>query len=274
MKKILVPCDFSAAAVEAFKFAVSITSKNHGTIHLLHVIELPVLYDSAAVMAFEQSYMDDRKKEVVADFAKLRKKWGNDKPMTVKVHVEYGSAVSVIRRMIKETKADLVVLGTTGAKGLKEFTVGSNTEKIVRSSPVPVISLKKEVKAIKSIVLPTPPDLSLEQLTLEVKALQSFFGATLHVLFVNTPSQFRTDAQLKQVMKEFAKRFMLKNFTVNVFNDITEEEGIRNFSAQVKADMIAMRTHGRRGIAHLAAGSIAEDVVNHIDCAIWTHVLK
>lgn len=274
MKKILVPCDFSAAAVDAFKFAVSIASKNNGTVHLMHVIELPVLYDSAAIMAFEQSYMDDRKKEVETEFAKLRKKWAKDKPVTVKIHVEYGSTVPVIRRMIKETKADLVVLGTTGAKGLKEFTVGSNTEKIVRSSPVPVISVKKELKSVKNIVLPTPPDYSLEQLTLEVKALQSFFGATLHVLFVNTPALFRTDAQLKQMMKDFAKRFMLKNFTVNVFNDISEEEGIRNFSAQIRADMIAMRTHGRRGIAHLAAGSIAEDVVNHIDCAIWTHVLK
>lgn len=274
MKKILVPCDFSAAAIEAFKFAVAMASKTNGTVNLLHVVELPVLYDSAAVMSFEQAYMDDRRKEVEADFAKLKKKWAKDKPVKVKAHVEYGAIVQVIRRMILETKADLVVLGTHGAKGLKEFTVGSNTEKIVRSSPVPVISLKKELKTVKNIVLPTPPDFSLEQLTMEVKALQAFFGATLHVLFVNTPARFRTDGQIKQVMNDFTKRFMLKNFTVNVYNDISEEEGIRNFSAQVKADMIAMRTHGRRGIAHLAVGSVAEDVVNHIDCAIWTHVLK
>ncbi len=274
MKKILVPCDFSDAAIEAFKFAVNIASKSDGTVNLLHIIELPVLYDSAAVMSFEQSYMDDRKKEVEADFTKLRKKWNKDGRVKVKVHIEFGAIVPVIRRMILETKADLVVLGTNGAKGLKDFTVGSNTEKIVRSSPVPVISLKKEVKAVKNIVLPTLPDFSLEQLTLEVKALQDFFGATLHVLYVNTPARFRTDADLRKEMTNFEKRFMLKNCTMNVFNDVSEEEGIRNFSAQVKADLIAMRTHGRRGIAHLAVGSIAEAVVNHIDCAIWTHVLK
>ena len=108
----------------------------------------------------------------------------------------------------------------------------------------------------------------------EVKELQDFFDATLHVLFVNTPARFRTDSQTKQLMSDFAKRFMLKNFTSNVFNDISEEDGIRNFANQVKADIIAMRTHGRRGISHLATGSIAEDVVNHIDCAIWSHVIK
>jgi len=274
MKKILVPCDFSENAVEAFKFAVGIAEKSHGVVNLLHVVELPVLYDSAAVLSFEQAYMSDRKKEVEKGFARLKEKWASDLPVKVKTHVAYGGTVAVIRRMIQETSADLVVLGTNGAKGIKEFTVGSNTEKIVRSSPVPVISMKKGIKQVKHIVLPTTPDLDLEALTMEVKALQSFFGATLHVLYVNTPVRFRTDAQIKQTMKEFAKRFMLKNFTLNIFNDMSEEEGIKNFSKEVKADIIAMRTHGRRGIAHLASGSIAEDVVNHIDCAIWTYVVK
>jgi nucleotide-binding universal stress UspA family protein len=38
--------------------------------------------------------------------------------------------------------------------------------------------------------------------------------------------------------------------------------------------MIAMGTHGRKGVAHVLAGSIAEDVVNHVDCPIWTYALK
>ncbi len=274
MKKILVPCDFSDPAVEAFKFAVNVAERSNGVIHLVHVVELPVLYDSAAVLSFEQAYMSDRKKDVQKGFNKLIDKYAKDVPVTVKLHVEYGGAVPVIRRLITETKADLIILGTHGAKGLKEFTIGSNTEKIVRSSPVPVISLKKSAKGIKNIILPTPPDFDLEKLTLEVKELQAFFGATLHVLYVNTPARFRTDSAIKAGMKDFAKRFMLKNYTLNVYNDITEEEGIKNFAKEVKADMIAMRTHGRRGIAHLASGSIAEDVVNHIDCAIWTYVVK
>jgi nucleotide-binding universal stress UspA family protein len=274
MKKILVPMDFSETAVEAFKFAITIAEESNGTVHLLHVVELPVLYDSAAVLSFEQAYMNDQKKDVEKRYARLKEKYSRDLPITVKSHVEYGGTVPVIRRMIQETKADLVVIGTHGAKGLKEFTVGSNTEKIVRSSPVPVISMKKGLKHVKSIVLPTAPDSEMEKLTMEVKELQGFFGATLHVLYVNTPARFRTDGHIKQSMKEFARRFMLKNYTLNIFNDINEEEGIRNFSREIKADLIAMRTHGRRGIAHLASGSIAEDVVNHIDCAIWTYVIK
>jgi nucleotide-binding universal stress UspA family protein len=42
----------------------------------------------------------------------------------------------------------------------------------------------------------------------------------------------------------------------------------------VEADMIVMGTHGRKGVAHLLSGSVAEDVVNHTECPIWTYSLK
>jgi hypothetical protein len=75
-------------------------------------------------------------------------------------------------------------------------------------------------------------------------------------------------------MEEFAKHFKLSNYTINLRNDAYETDGIISFASEVKADMIAMATHGRRGLLHLLTGSVAEDVVNHVDCLIWTCSLK
>ena len=273
MKKILVPCDFSDPAVQAFKFAVEIARKSKGEILLLHVIELPVLYESAAVLSFEENYLKDRKANAEKNFNKMREKWAKNGPK-INTAIEYGGAVTIIKRFLDESKIDLVVLGTTGASGLKEFTVGSNAEKIVRTSPVPVIAIKKVPTAIKEIVFPTRPDMDQEEITTKVKALQDLFGARLHVVYINTPGLFKRDAETKANLQAYAKRFMLKNFTINIYNDVSEEEGIANFAKEVKADMIALRTHGRRGLAHLAVGSIAEDIVNHINCPIWTYKIK
>lgn len=273
MKKILVPCDFSDPAVQAFKFAVEIARKSRGEITLLHVIELPILYDSAAVLSFEENYLKERKANAEKNFAKMKEKWAKGGPK-VSTAIEYGGAIHIIKKYLDGKKTDLVVTGTTGATGLKEFTVGSNTEKIVRTSPVPVIAIRKVPAGIKEIVFPTRPDMDLEEITMKVKDLQDFFGARLHVLYVNTPALFRKDAETKSNLQAFAKRFMLKNCTLNIYNDITEEEGIANFAKDVKADMIALRTHGRKGLARLASGSIAEDVVNHINCPIWTYRIK
>ncbi len=273
MKRILVPCDFSDPAVQAFKFAVDIAKESRGEVILLNVVELPVMHESVLMptLSFEEAFIKDMKAHAEKNFAKMKDKWAKEGPK-VTSFVEFGGATPTIRDYVKENKIDLLVMGTHGASGLKEFFVGSNTEKIVRTSEVPVIAIKGQVKmsSIKNIVFPNTFGMDQEELTLRVKALQNFFKATLHVLYVNTPSSFRRDIEVKKEMKAFAKRFMLKDYTLTIFNDYSEEEGLRNFVTDTKADMVAMATHGRRGINHLMSGSIAEDVVNHLTCPIWT----
>jgi nucleotide-binding universal stress UspA family protein len=75
-------------------------------------------------------------------------------------------------------------------------------------------------------------------------------------------------------MEDFAKKLKLKNYTLNIFNDLSEEEGIIYFADSIDADLIAMATHGRTGFAHVLAGSIAEDVVSHAKRPVLTFVTK
>jgi len=277
MKKILVPCDFSDPAVQAFKMAVEIASQGDGEVLLLNVVELPVMHESVLMptLSFEEAFIKDMRVHAEKNFTKMKDKWAKDGPK-VSSFIEFGGTTPTIRDFIKDKKVDLILMGTHGASGVKEFFIGSNTEKIVRTAGVPVMSIKKQVKlsAVKNIVFPTTGDTAHEELVTEVKLLQNFFKATLHVLYVNTPSSFKRDLEIKPQLKAFAKRFMLKDYTLNVWNDYSEEEGLKNFVIDTKADLIAMATHGRRGLNHLMSGSIAEDAVNHINCPIWTYKIS
>jgi len=277
MKKILVPCDFSDPAVQAFKMAVEIANQSKGEVVLLNVVELPVMHESVLMptLSFEEAFIKDMKTHAEKNFAKMKEKWAKEGPM-ISSFVEFGGTTTTIRDFIKDKSIDLILMGTHGASGVKEFFIGSNTEKIVRTAGVPVMSIKKQVKlsSIKNIVFPTTGDMNHEELILEVKALQNLFKATLHILYVNTPSSFKRDLEIKPQLKAFAKRFMLKDYTLNVWNDFSEEEGLKNFVYETKADMVAMATHGRRGLNHLMSGSIAEDAVNHINCPIWTYKIS
>ncbi len=279
MKKILVPCDFSDSSVQAFKFAVEIANKSEGEILLLNVIELPVMHDTVLMptLSFEEAFLKDMKANAEKNFSKMVAKWAKEGPR-VTFYIEYGPATHGILQFSKEKKADLLVMGTKGATGLKEYFVGSNTEKIVRFSQVPVIAVKKSVKAssIKNIVFPNTLDESQvqDELILKVKALQNFFKAKLHILYVNTPANFKRDKMTHAQMADFAKRFMLKDYTMNVCNATDQEMGVTDFVNEIGADLVAMATHGRRGIDHLMSGSVAEDIVNHINCPIWTCIEK
>ena len=276
MKKILVPFDFSETATNALRFAIDIANQSDGEVLLLHIVELPVMYDTLLMpsLSFEEAYIKDMKENAEKEFKKIKAKWAKNGPK-VTWHVEFGATSATINNFAKEKKADLIVMGTKGAKGLQEVFIGSNTEKIVRTSSIPVIAIKTTFKdAIKSIVFPNALMEKAEELANHVKQLQDFFKAKLHIVYINTPANFMRDLETRQALQKFAKRYMFKDFTIHIFNDMDQEAGLTNFVKEIKADMVAMGTHGRKGLAHLMSGSIAEDVVNHIECPIWTFKTK
>jgi len=63
---------------------------------------------------------------------------------------------------------------------------------------------------------------------------------------------------------------LLSNFAVYSRNALDIKDGIIDFAREINADMIAMATHGNRGLNHLYAQSIAADVVNHANFLLWT----
>ncbi len=273
MKKILVPCDFSNTAMQAFRFACELASKSKGEIFLLHVVEMPVLPYSrfVPVQAYEKSFMKGIKEKVNKNFEDMKTKWGGK--TKISLSVESGSVSSSIQKFAARKRVDLIVMGTHGASGLREFAIGSNAAKVVRSSNVPVIAVKKAMKvsSIKDILYPTVLGPVSKEMISSIKDLQKLFNAQLHILYVNTLTKFSTDLITGARLNEFVKQNRFKKYTINIFNDVDEEKGIANFSGLFKNKIIVMSTHGRTGIAHLLMRSIAEDVVNHVDCPIWTY---
>jgi nucleotide-binding universal stress UspA family protein len=276
MKKILVPFDFSKHATNAYRYACDISAVSNGSIHLLHVIELPVMHDTVLmpVLSFEEALLKEMKERADKQFQKITTKY---KPENGKVNTSilFGPVSKTIANTIEEESFDLVVMGSHGASGFREYFIGSNAEKIVRNSSAPVMVIKEySKKPIQHIVFPNSLDTeNQESFVRKVKALQEFFKATLHIVWVNTPSNFTRDILTEKRLAAFVKRFMFKNTETYIFNDLDEESGIINFSNSINADMIAMGTHGRKGLAHFSIGSVAEDVVNHVQLPIWTCAL-
>jgi SAM-dependent methyltransferase len=86
------------------------------------------------------------------------------------------------------------------------------------------------------------------------------FQSKVHLLQINTPSQFENTADSKQKIKNFIEKYDLPKFSINIYNDNSVEKGILNFSRERKVDLIALSTHGRSGISHLFVGSVAKNL--------------
>lgn len=278
MKNILVPCDFSQQSREAFKSALEIASRTKGKITLLHVLYLPTLYNASLAgepLSFDPIYMNAMEDDAEKELEKMR-----DEALALSVGVDtevvFGEIITSIKRSVETHAIDLIIMGTAGASGISEIFIGSNTEKVVRHSPVPVLAIRRaiDVSRIKNILLPSTLDLDQTDFIRKVKELQEFFNATLHILLVNTPSNFRRDLEAGEALEAFAEHYSLRNYKTYFRNYWHEDDGIIDFANSESMDMIAMATHALKGVGHLFAGSTTEDVVNHIPIPVWTYPLK
>lgn len=282
MKKILVPTDFSKPAQIAVDVASDIAKKSNGQLILLHVIE------EASGTSFKitgevdtSSGWEDKlftMKLIEKSKRQMAKAMEDLEASGVKARQELrvGTAFHGIRDIIAEQKVDLVVMGSAGRTKLEEMIIGTNTEKVVRHAKCPVLTVhrKPATTDFRNIVYATSMSKDEEVFSRIIRTTQQMYDATVHLVRINTPGNFQRDAVVKKYMQDFAKKLQLKNFTVNIFNDLTEEEGIIYFADSINADLIAMATHGRTGFAHVLAGSIAEEVVSHAKRPVLTFVTK
>jgi nucleotide-binding universal stress UspA family protein len=280
MKKILVPTDFSKPAQWALEVAIGIAKKAKGQIILLHIVEEPTSESfNVEGQTFEGEGWEDklftlklieRNKKQLQDAAK----YAEDAGVIVKCELRLGNPFHGIRTIITEHNADLVVIGTLGHSGIEEWLVGSNAEKVVRYAKCPVLTIheKPSGKDFANIVYATSLNENERAFAAVVKNAQEMYNAKVHLVRINTPMNFLPDHIAKKVMQDFAKKVMLENYTMNVFNDKSEEEGILHFATSINADLIAMATHGRTGFVHVLVGSIAEDVVSHATRPVLTYL--
>jgi nucleotide-binding universal stress UspA family protein len=282
MRKILVPTDFSNPAKLATDVAIQVAKKAKAEIVLLHVVEIPS--DESFNAEGQISQSDDWEDKLftlkLIEVSKKQlsavRKSVEEEGIPVSYKLKVGNPFHGMRTSITEEDADLVVMGTSGRSKLEEMIIGSNTEKVVRYAKCPVLTVHEKSSGadFKNIVFASSMSEDEKEFATVIMNTQEMYGATIHLVRINTPMNFKPDTLVKVTMEKFARKLHLKNYTLNVFNDLSEEEGIIHFAHSINADLIALATHGRTGFAHVIAGSIAEDVANHSRKPVLTYVTK
>ncbi len=264
MKRILVPTDFSEHAKYASKVAAQIARKNNAEIYLLNLLDLPSHMNDAVnngVNIPEVMLYLAKTKERLAELTEENYFEG----LTVHTDARLERAFEGIVTYSKEKNADLIVMGSHGASGFQEMFIGSNTEKVVRASDIPVIIIKSEMEdfKIENFVFASDFSNEIKKPFLKLVEFANLFEAKLDLVMINTPNSFKTNSVAENIMQNFVSGFSLNNYSLNIYNDMNVEKGIINYSNKTNADLIGIATHGRTGLAHFFNGSVSEDLVNH-----------
>lgn len=274
MKRILVPTDFSSQAENAMKVAAQLAAKHGSEIYLVHSLEMPLSIGGSS---------DNSNLPESLYFIKLAEKNFSEllkKPYLQEIDVHetigHNEIYNDISATVENNNIDLVIMGSHGANGFKEMFIGSNTEKVVRTSKIPVLVIKNDHPKfeINDFVFATDFAEECRWSFNEAQKFAKNAGAKMHLLFVNTPGDFKTTAEANEIMNNFVKGMGAENYTLNVYNDNSIEKGILQFAKDKNAQLIGMSTHGRKGISHFFNGSVSEDLVNHANMPVITFKIQ
>ncbi len=281
MKKILVPVDFSKTSIIALEAAFDIAKKDGADIIVLHVVEEATTESYRISGEWKSQNWEDKiftYRLLEKAKAQLEKLVMEPRFNAVKMvgELRLGNPFHGMNSIISAHKVDLIVMGTKGHTKLEEMIIGTNTQKVVRHARCPILTVHRKPTSMsyKNIVYATTMSKDEEVFSRIVKRTQQLYNSTIHIVRINTPADFQRDREVKDYMEKFAKKLLLKNYTINVYNDTSPEEGIINFANSINGDLIAMATHGRTGLAHMMAGSVAENVVGHSNKPVLTFVVK
>ena len=264
MKRILIPTDFSKYADQAIEAGALIAKKNNCEIILINMLELPGQMNDAIIgeTSIPEIMLYKKKSE---QLLKNIKKRDYLKGIEISEIVRLDGAYEGINSYSKENKIDLIVMGSHGCTGMEEIFVGSNTEKVVRLSDIPVLVIKSEVKDfnIKNIVFASDFSNEIKKPFLKMLEFSQLFDAKLNLVMICTPNSFKSTIAAEKIINEFVAEFDMPDYSTAIFNDTNIEKGITNYSNAINADLIGICTHGRIALNHFFNGSITEDLVNH-----------
>lgn len=265
MKKILVPVDFSEKAEFATSFASKINDQIDCEVHLLHLVELPenvvdMVSGNSSSIPEKMLYLR-RIRDRLLTYISTHFPEDNTIHYSIRVKNPYEGIIEYSNKI----KTDLIIMGSKGISNFDEILIGSNTEKVVRTSKAPVLVVKQSVDnfSLKNIVFASNFKDDNKKAFANFLQFAKEFKSNIQFLKINTPNKFQGTAKTIIDIKAFLSDFDLPKHSIHVYSDSSIENGILNFSNEIEADLIALNTHGKSGLSQFFNGSVSKSITKN-----------
>jgi nucleotide-binding universal stress UspA family protein len=274
--KILFPTDFSQVAENAFVFALKFASQLKAQITVVHIYAVPEISpwvelsnisgEVNELVTFDEFERFKSEIEILKRIAKENNLSDIDVNYSLR---ESANVVPAIIDESNEANADMIILGTTGATGLKEMLFGSVASMVMEESAVPVMLIPETAgyRGIVRIGLTleyTPEEKTLVQQAL---AVTKKMGAHLFCFHVNIIDQHTKKDQSNHFPEDFENIY---DVSFHNYYSLDLEKGILDYCKENKLDMLVMKVHHRNRFRELLSFSLAKKVAHHTKIPLLT----
>lgn len=262
-KRIVVGIDFSECSLNALQNAVLIAKRAKAGISMVWANHLDY---SKEIFALEPENLQE---EVRKRFAALVKKYSPDlKEAGIDYYIEKGKVYKAICDVSRRIDAFLIVVGTHGSSGFEEFWIGSNANRIVSASNLPIITIRAGVDPsgeIKTIVMPLDSTPVTRQKVPISALMAKYFDAEIHIVGLYTSIQddirYRIRNYVEQTETYFKENKIRFRSVYLEADNITET--VIDYAKKAQANLITIMTEQETTTANLWLGPYAAQMVNH-----------
>ncbi len=257
MKKILFPTDFSENANRAFRFAIELANLFGSQILVFHSIK--IIRKTGVMVTMQDVLVKDAEKDMDKILQENEKYLKNGASLTARI-AEGDTGASIISAA-KDWEADLIVMGTQGASGLKEIFLGSNANEVIKTSSVPVLVVPAEIafQPVEKIVLSLDArEIGSEAILNVLREMAKAFGAKIMIYHLEAGEEdLGIDPAISSYLKgiEHSYHYELTSYALN--------ETINEFVRDYEADMLCMIRRKRSFIEQLFHRSTTSKEVFH-----------
>jgi len=268
MKKILVPTDFSKCANNAMTFALELATRAGASVHVLHVIYPNEGVDNNVYNAFWIDEYYERRKRDLEDWANRFRKNQAFKDIKITASCEIGFPVGSVKKVANEQNADLIVMGTTGATGLRGAVMGSTASGVVSAVHIPVFAIPAKANFLShtDYVLATDFALRIDKNSLKLlKEILRFQHAGIHILHVlNKPDEEpdkALEAKVKHLLEDTAYQF-------HYLHDVNVSRAVNNFIKTIRANGLIVISHHHSFLYKLVFQRVSRVLTHHVKVPI------
>ncbi|MCK8520933.1 universal stress protein [Aquimarina sp. D1M17] len=271
MKNILVPTDFSENSWNAIIYALSFFKKVGCNFYFLHVSPYDEVVGSDTFFHTEDTITArityNGREQMQKLLQKIEKLSLNTKHHFYSVH-EYIFFIDAIRKQVEEKEIDYIVMGTKGASGLKERTIGSNTGDVITKVKCPVLVVPENAKYVrpKEIAFPTDYNLNYKSKILDtITGIISLSNASLRVLHIAKKEKELSELQKRN--KDFLHDYLGDTIehSFHFLSNTNIEEAVQCFVESRDIDMITMIAKNVNFFQRILFRPTVEKISYHID---------
>ena len=273
MKKILVPVDFSETSINALEQALLVAQASKGEVNLLNVVKKGASFSSFFSSSQKAPLLSEEEaREKLSSLVDQYSTEGKGVKMTYECRK--GNIEDQIDKYCEEIEADLICMGTHGVTGFKEFWMGSNAYRIVSLASVPVLTLRKNVKAndLQKIVMPIDMSRNTRHKVPQTIQIAKLFRSTIHIVGLPSNNQGELFTKVKNYVGQVTK--FIEDKGIECRSEMLPAENpskaTLGYAEKIDANLISIMTEQEFDPSAIIVGPYAQQMVNHSQFPVLT----